>query len=182
MRVTAPAFTHLRVGVNETPYSTSLHARLMTPAAGRRPLLRSAVTSNTAIVKSPFGHHLVKVAVLGISRVAFFSMMANIALVQLRYAADAYAVVASRTGGTLFCRKRRIRVRAYELFVALVIVEDYAAPSLLVQPENFRRKSAGCLLRLTGRKHTCTQSGGYRQAKRVCDNNSQLQFHSNSSP
>src|SRR5262249_25112626 len=56
----------------------------MTTAAGCRSLFRCPVTPDTTIVKCPFGHNLIKVSVLRISRIAVFAMMAYVALVQFR--------------------------------------------------------------------------------------------------
>jgi hypothetical protein len=131
-------------------YRARLNSQLVTAATGCRALLRGSVTSDTAIVEGPLSHHLIEISVLWISRIAVLPMMAHVALVQLRYSPGAYSVMATNAGRALFCLKGCFRIRTYKLFVSLVIIEDDSAPSLLVKPQNLRRKSAGCLSRLTG--------------------------------
>jgi hypothetical protein len=176
---------NLNLGVFRTllPKNTNLlrrsrrHANLMAATARSRSLFRSPVTPDTAIVKCSLSHNLIKVAILRVSRITIFAMMAYIALVEFRNSSRTDRVMASGACGALLCRMRDSRVRANERFVALVVEEDDPASSLLIEPDNLWRKSAVCLLLIRTVKHCCAHSDRYRQPKSIDDKNSQLQFH-----
>jgi hypothetical protein len=150
----------------------------MTAAAGRRALFGGSMTPDTAIVKRSLGHHLIVISVLRITRIAVLAMMAHVAFEQFWDAGNAYSVMTPHARGALLRLIWRIRIRANEQLVTLMIVEDNAASSLLVKPDDLRSELGICLLppgRLT--KQSSTQSCRDRQAERVGNNNSQLQFH-----
>jgi hypothetical protein len=125
------------------------NSSLMTSAACCWPFFSSSVAADAAVVKRPLGHHLIEVPILRIPRVAVLSMMTDVALVQLRDASLTHGMMASYASGAFLRLMWRIVVGAYERLVPLMIVEDHAASSLFVKPDDFWRESAVRLLRLS---------------------------------
>jgi len=133
---------------------------------------------DTTIVKRSLGHHFIEVPVLWIPRIAVLSMMTHIAFEQLRDTGNPDSVMTRHARGALLRLMGRVSVWTNKRFVPLMVVEDNASSSLLIKPDNLRRKCTICLLPLC---RLAKQSGAKgcrdRQANHECNNNSQLQFH-----
>ena len=109
----------------------------MTITAGGRPLRRSSMTRDAAIMKRAFGPDFIKVAIPGIPGIAFASMT-RAALPQLRNSPRAHRVMASGASRSRFSFESGIGFRIDSRFVRLVVEPHDASGAAYVEPEEFR--------------------------------------------
>jgi hypothetical protein len=152
-------------------YHCKLCPGLVTPSASRRALSRRPMTNDTAVMKRAFGPDFIKVAVLGIFRIALASV-ARRAFPELRNSPGVHRVMAPHACSAGLSLVSRIRVRIDFCLVCPVIEKHNSSRAPLVKSDDFRLRLLGLL-----RRAPRTRCARHQQSQSVRDQHCELESH-----